>query len=116
MRISDWSSDVCSSDLPDGTQFSIFHAGEQYNREYLTEEIQVLGKFEGFDFIVGGFLSHDRSAGAMGSTFRAFAVGDVPGVPVTAHVENKNYDIYGQVGVNITEKLDRKSTRLNSSH
>src|SRR3546814_4199915 len=94
MRISDWSSDVCSSDLPDGTQFSIFHAGEQYNREYLTEEIQVLGKFEGFDFIVGGFLSHDRSAGAMGSTFRAFAVGDVPGVPVTAHVENKNYAIY----------------------
>src|SRR3546814_17084329 len=70
-----------------------------------TEEIQVLGKFEGFDFIVGGFLSHDRSAGAMGSTFRAFAVGDVPGVPVTAHVENKNYVIYGQVGVNITEKL-----------
>src|SRR3546814_5773003 len=91
-------------------------------------------KFEGFDFIVGGFLSHDRSAGAMGSTFRAFAVGDVPGVPVTAHVENKNYAIYGQVGVNITEKLklnlggryswdkvnacggDRKSTRLNSSN
>src|SRR3546814_5791135 len=137
LRIIDWSSDVCSSDLinggqayhkqigisndtsisfgsitvrnifgyrhnwvdqlintgatgplflPDGTQFSIFHAGEQYNREYLTEEIQVLGKFEGFDFIVGGFLSHDRSAGAMGSTFGAFAVGDVPGVPVTAHV------------------------------
>src|SRR3546814_20997411 len=30
--------------LPYGTQFSIFHAGEQYNREYLTEEIQEIGR------------------------------------------------------------------------
>src|SRR3546814_14482125 len=49
------------------------------------------------------------------STFRAFAVGDVPGVPVTAHVENKNYAIYGQVGVNITEKLARKSVEEGTS-
>src|SRR3546814_8728274 len=84
MRISDWSSDVCSSDLnitvrnifgfrsnkvaqvlntgatgplffPDGTQFSIFHAAESLDRQYLTNELQILGSFDGFDFIVGGF-------------------------------------------------------------
>lgn len=91
--------------FPDGTQFSIFHAAERYNRQYLTNELQILGSFDGFDFILGGFLNHDRSDGPMGSSFRAFALGAVQAVPVSAHVENKNRAVFAQVGVNLTEKL-----------
>src|SRR3546814_2217686 len=148
MRISDWSSDVCSSDLdggqsdrkqwgitndtaftfgnstvrnifgfrsnkvaqvlntgasgplffPDGTQFSIFHAAESFDRQYLTNELQILGSFDGFDFIVGGFLNNDRSDGPMGSSFRAFAVGPQLAVPVTAPGEHKNRAGVGKFG------------------
>src|SRR3546814_283725 len=91
--------------FPDGTQFSIFHAAESFDRQYLTNELQILGSFDGFDFIVGGFLNNDRSDGPMGSSFRAFAVGPQLAVPVTAHVENKNRAVFGQIGVNLTERL-----------
>lgn len=88
-----------------GSQFSIFHAGSVIQRQYITNELQVLGEFDGFNFIVGGFYNNDRSTGPMGSNFRAFAVGDVDGVPVTAHVANKNYAVFGQVGIDLTDKL-----------
>src|SRR3546814_17351132 len=65
----------------------------------------MLGSVDGFDFIVGGFLNNDRSDGPMGSSFRAFAVGPQLAVPVTAHVENKNRAVFGQIGVNLTERL-----------
>jgi iron complex outermembrane receptor protein len=97
--------------LPDGSQFSIFHAGSLISRQYLTNELQFLGQFDNFDFIVGGFYNHDRSNAPMGSTFRAFAAAPAPGaalpagIPVTAHVANKNYAVFAQVGVNLTEKL-----------
>src|SRR3546814_13555652 len=65
----------------------------------------MLGSVDGFDFIVGGFLNNDRSDGPMGSSFRAFAVGPPLAVPVTAHVENKNRAVFGQIGVNLTERL-----------
>lgn len=88
-----------------GAQFSIFHAGSVLDRSYLTNETQILGEFDGFNFIVGGFYNHDKSTGPMGSTFRAFAIGPASGVPVSAHVANTNYAIYSQVGINLTEKL-----------
>src|SRR3546814_18966551 len=65
----------------------------------------MLGSVDGFDFIVGGFLNNDRSDGPMGSSFRAFAVGPPLAVPVTEHVENKNRAVFGQIGVNLTERL-----------
>src|SRR3546814_3506363 len=57
--------------FPDGTQFSIFHAAESFDRQYLTNELQILGSFDGFDFIVGGFLNNERYDGPMGSSFRS---------------------------------------------
>lgn len=97
--------------LPDGSRFSIFNAGSTIDRRYLTNEVQFLGEFDNFDFIIGGFYNHDRSDGPMGSTFRAFAAAPAPGaplpdgIPVTAHVENENYAIFGQVGIGLTDTL-----------
>src|SRR3546814_5638776 len=43
--------------------FVLFQAGGRQDREYITNEFQILGDFEGFDIMVGAFYNNDwRSA------------------------------------------------------
>jgi iron complex outermembrane receptor protein len=91
--------------LPAAVPFTLFTAASILDRQYLTNETQLLGDFEGFDFIAGVFYNNDKPAGASGSQFTAFSVGSVPAPAVSAHVRNKNYAVYGQIGYEITDKL-----------
>src|SRR3546814_9280925 len=115
MRISDWSSDVCSSDLtslvrqsintgatpilqlPTGAgtsiPFVLFQAGGRQDREYITNEFQILGDFEGFDIIVGAFYNNDRPHGPSGNGFKAFQPAAAPTPNVTAHSDNRNFAV-----------------------
>lgn len=90
---------------PASVPFTLFTASSILDRQYLTNETQLLGDFNSFNFIVGLFYNDDKSAGPSGSQFTAFSVGGVPAPAVTAHVRNKNWAIYGQIGYEITDKL-----------
>ncbi|GGN52210.1 TonB-dependent receptor [Novosphingobium indicum] len=90
---------------PATVPFTLFNASSALDRQYLTNETQLLGEFSGFNFIVGVFYNNDKPDGPSGSQFTAFSVGSVPAPAVTAHVRNKNWAVYGQIGYEITEKL-----------
>src|SRR3546814_882654 len=91
MRISDWSSDVCSSDLR--------------RREYLSDELHVIGDFGDFNFIAGLYYNKDQSYGPSGTQFTAFSVGGTPAAPVTSHVTNENKAVFAQIGYDVTDRL-----------
>src|SRR3546814_14144557 len=115
MRISDWSSDVCSSDLqlPTGAgtsiPFVLFQAGGRQDREYITNDFQILGDFEGFDIIVGAFYNHDRPHGPSGNGFKAFQPAAAPTPHVTAHYYTKNFAVFDPLGIDLTAPLKANS-------
>src|SRR3546814_9866929 len=92
MRISDWSSDVCSSDLMN-------HSLAEYH-------VPVNADIGDIDVV---FVDErDEIVNALGSK----GVGEIGIVGVAAAVANA---IYHATGKRVRD-LDRKSTRLNSSH
>src|SRR3546814_3949442 len=97
MRISDWSSDVCSSDLKAG----LLQAAERFGvvvsqREDLLQQVLVRG--------------HHALAEVDQAVVHAIALG-APAVLVDQHV-----GILAPALVIALQDVDRKSTRLNSSH
>src|SRR3546814_8256802 len=103
MRISDWSSDVCSSDLPgDGpTDLAIQHGSPRHERELPTL-----------------LHEHKPSAGKIHPTQQS-ALNRFPG----AHLDEGLAQLASQFVASTKEfaslqhhDRDRKSTRLNSSH
>ena len=90
---------------PAAVPFTLFTAASILDRQYLTNETQLLGDFDSFNFILGVFYNNDKPNGPTGSQFTAFSVGSVPAPAVSAHVRNKNWAVYGQVGYEITDKL-----------
>nr|MEC6700755.1 TonB-dependent receptor [Sphingobium sp. SJ10-10] len=93
------------SPAPSAVPFTLFTASSVLDRQYLTNETQLLGDFGSFNFIVGAFYNNDKPDGPSGSQFTAFSVGGVPAPAVTAHVRNKNWAVYGQIGYEFTDKL-----------
>src|SRR3546814_2068395 len=112
MRISDWSSDVCSSDL------LIEHHDHEITdrRHYRTEQDRALIA----DHPVGDVAAEDRS----GVHQRQKGTVGAAGIRLTAGIATKElrHDVQGQrpahavEGKALPELGDRKSTRLNSSH
>src|SRR3546814_7106599 len=98
MRISDWSSDVCSSDLlqfllaalQGGLQDLEDCRGGGAKRLRYRASLQIRAEEEGGDGVAGTVRRHRQARG-----------GDAPGV-LRRHRQHLH--------------LDRKSTRLNSSH
>jgi iron complex outermembrane receptor protein len=93
------------SPAPSAVPFTLFTASSVLDRQYLTNETQLLGDFGAFNFIVGAFYNNDKPNGASGSQFTAFSVGGVPAPAVSAHVRNKNWAVYSQIGYELTDKL-----------
>src|SRR3546814_7803055 len=102
MRISDWSSDVCSSDLAAQHAVHVLQAGGDAAEATLLE-----GGLHGFDGLPDRILERDETA------FRAALVGQLE-QPLFGFL-----DLVGggflDLGV-IGAVEDRKCTRLNSSH
>lgn len=88
-----------------GQQFTVFRASSLIERSYLTDEIQLLGDYGRFNFIVGAFFNHDKSIGPGGSAFNAFTLASTADQGITSHIENKNYAVFGQVGISLTDQL-----------
>src|SRR3546814_6566368 len=103
MRISDWSSDVCSSDLP--WHIEVFEAPGAFEIPLLARDLARSGRYAaivGAAFVVnGGIYRHD------------FVADTVVGALMQVQMES---DVPVLSAVLTPHNLDRKSTRLNSSH
>src|SRR3546814_3668553 len=98
MRISDWSSDVCSSDLMDGVpgiSFPGIRPGETFTYEF---PVRQSGTY--------WYHSHSGMQEAMGH-YGPIVIDPAGPDPVQAEREHV---------VILSDWRDRKSTRLNSSH
>src|SRR3546814_7484088 len=84
MRISDWSSDVCSSDLP--------KFGDQVLSKFMNS-VMIEGKKSVAESIVYGALD-----------------------TVEARAKREPIQVFHEALNNVKPGIDRKSTRLNSSH
>src|SRR3546814_10361325 len=104
MRISDWSSDVCSSDLEPTT----LDPAAARNRIVLATKGLEIATF--FDLIgVDGLSGSGRLTGSLPVVFAGNAI----------IVEDSQFDALGPGRLSIripALRQDRKSTRLNSSH
>src|SRR3546814_6325725 len=101
MRISDWSSDVCSSDLAE------FMANKRYPDAAAALDGLL---FDGMQICAGGF-------GLCGIPDRLIdAVRDSGVKKLTIASNNAGIDGEGLGKLLRTRQIDRKSTRLNSSH
>src|SRR3546814_4113487 len=122
MRISDWSSDVCSSDL---RMLRLPHAPDQCRRllcsEHLGDLLQLVAGYAGYAFhLVRRILLHlladiVHRVDSLGDEFLVLpsVLEDVP-----EHAP-EHRDIGAGANAHILGRMcsrDRKSTRLNSSH
>lgn len=93
--------------LPGATPvpFTLFHAAELFNRQYLTDELQLLGKSfdQKLNWIVGAFYDKDQPDGPAGSNFTAYSAGGVPGQFITAQVTNESRAVFGQGGLDLSD-------------
>src|SRR3546814_9973429 len=114
MRISDWSSDVCSSDLPHRTDLEVTHLDkDQPAARCSTGEQKAL--------LLGTVLAHADLVAELAGRRPVLLLDEV-----AAHLDPRRRAALferlaaggGQVWMTGTEAtlLDRKSTRLNSSH
>src|SRR3546814_1144546 len=102
MRISDWSSDVCSSDLPHVCNRAPDSVVRRYAKATACQETAVL-RSAGTAKCAGLASSAEQYRG------EATALRRNPGIFQTDRFENLQQLLTGSA-------LDRKSTRLNSSH
>src|SRR3546814_4556458 len=102
MRISDWSSDVCSSDLIKAARFTL-------RRNFLE------GPFSGIDI---GYNYTERDKKKTSTVFFANLLnGRTPVSVATGDVLNPTaLNFVGIPGILAYDPRDRRSTRLNSSH
>src|SRR3546814_7368621 len=107
MRISDWSSDVCSSDLA---------AGVNLNREWhaptLERSPEVLHVLKRMDETGVDFAMDVHGDESIPHVFLA----GFDGIPQWTDAQGVRYRRFVETLERLTPDLDRKSTRLNSSH
>src|SRR5690606_20853145 len=87
--------------------FVIYHLASQDEKEYFSNELQLLGNTENFDWIVGAFYSHDEPTAGMGTSaqafnFLAFGPSDIY---TTALTENTNQAVFAQIGYHLSDAL-----------
>ncbi|MFA5495064.1 MAG: TonB-dependent receptor [Porticoccaceae bacterium] len=85
----------------------IYHLASQDEKEYFSNEFQILGSSERLEWIVGGFYSRDEPTAGMGTSAQSFNLLDfgASDVHTTALTENENYAVFGQIGYSLTDAL-----------
>src|SRR3546814_6341593 len=114
MRISDWSSDVCSSDLPAPYQASPEELEIFYREMLLIRRFEEkAGQLYGLG-LIGGFCHLYIGQEAVAVGLQSALDGDKDSV-ITGYRDHGHMLAYGIDPKVIMAELDRKSTRQNSS-
>src|SRR3546814_6500492 len=122
MRISDWSSDVCSSDLGKGEHDSAF-AGIEYRARDLVVEAEASGHRYGYGSKLGARLSATADINdhwQLGATGEVLSR-DTPLRALHNGIKADGLSVFARWHETERREIrassqDRKSTRLNSSH
>ena len=86
----------------------IYHTGAEANKEFISDEFQILGDMGRLNWIVGAFYSKDRPTGTNVNFPQQFSFIDLYGPAVnysTTHYTNNSLALFGQVGFKITDRL-----------
>lgn len=86
----------------------IYHTGAEANKEYITDEFQILGDMGRLNWIAGAFYSKDRPTGTNVNFPQQFSFIDLYGQAVnysTTHYTNNSVALFGQVGFKITDRM-----------
>lgn len=86
----------------------IYHTGAEANKEFITDEFQVLGDMGRLNWIAGAFYSKDRPTGTNVNFPQQFSFIDLYGSSVnysTSHYTNSSFALFAQAGFKITDKL-----------
>src|SRR3546814_671890 len=86
----------------------IYHTGATANKEFITDEFQVLGDMGRLNWIAGAFYSKDRPTGINVNFPQQFSFIDLYGQSShysTSHYTNRSVALFGQAGFKITDKL-----------
>src|SRR3546814_7897467 len=110
MRISDWSSDVCSSDLSDGRGNPVEQLYRLFIRRIILYIVSIGSAMTAFLASEGSRRQRKRAQTANHLSATAFRLFETHGYDVVAMEQ-----IAAEADV-AKATLDRKSTRLNSSH
>ena len=89
----------------DGTPFSILHPLMQADADFFSQELQLLGASDRFDWVVGAYYS--KEDGEDGSTTTAVAAINPfqPNV-LDGHVENSSWAVFGQGTYSVTDRMN----------
>ncbi|MGB3796325.1 MAG: TonB-dependent receptor [Alteraurantiacibacter sp.] len=82
----------------------VYYAAQQYRRDYLDIETQMLWESDGLNAIVGLYYSEDGPSGESGSAFTQFSPFGLNNY-TTEHVKNRNISVFGQASIDLTEAL-----------
>lgn len=85
----------------------IYHLGSQDEKEYFSNEFQLLGNTDTLDWIAGVYYSLDKPTAGMGTSGQAFNFLNFgpSNVHTSALTENENYAVFGQIGYQLSEAL-----------
>src|SRR3546814_10584057 len=106
MRISDWSSDVCSSDLPPA-----------FLLELDCPDGKLLGFFRAKAGAAGGYGGGDLFQAFLAHGLGENGIGFLKGIDPVDQVDVEFAHVHREFANAVDQRrVDRKSTRLNSSH
>src|SRR3546814_15075157 len=115
MRISDWSSDVCSSDLMDAISIVNDYGKDWNNVKVVTQEFKLSSapsKNSLLNWTAGTFLFHQNAPTKQGTHFGADAGMMGPGTPTNAtsilanSAVNQGVAVFGQLGFQFGNGLE----------
>jgi iron complex outermembrane receptor protein len=92
---------------PEG-RLVVYHTGAIANKEFITNEFQILGDLGRLNWIAGAFYSKDRPTGTNVNFPQQFSFIDLFGPAVnysTSQYTNSSFALFGQAGFKITDKL-----------
>src|SRR3546814_8523469 len=114
MRISDWSSDVCSSDLIADTRSSAVAAARSHNPGLVLADIQLADGSSGIDAVTDILSDFEVPVIFITAYPDRLLTGERP--EPTFLITKPFQESTVQAAISQALFLDRKSTRLNSSH
>lgn len=82
----------------------VYYAAQQYRRDYLDIETQLLWESDALSAIFGVYYSEDGPSGESGSAFTQFSPFGLNNY-TTEHVTNRNISVFGQASLDLSEDL-----------